>query len=517
MNPNDISTIINSIFILAMPLFLLAFCLFAIGQTVKAGHRSAEQLLELEDIIEHAPHPQAKDTDKISARIDYLEQTEVKDPLLCSALTDLVHRSQDYHNNCWLYDPASRLNESDLLTTHENHIIKGLYRKIILLLGLLSTAAAAFSLFLVPKENFNTVVSLLLSSLVTAATLSYLLKLITQSVRDKINSRIMQMNRALLDNYPVFTEQIGLAKLSGRMFEYEQTIKDNLTEFEQTARKLVEGEFAQGINHSVRQIMSEEVSPPIIKAADTLSLLATDLTERQEKGMADLAAQFSAVVTGYLEDHLRPLNTHLGKLNELIAETEAYVGVSVQTLETSREQNIALNQEISEALRLMTLAKNDLANEMLDIRDYLEKIGDSTNRLARLYQGEDRSLSLHISNLANQISVFSDRLNASITESASALEQAAEMTKKQEEYGTGLLAHLDRQVQQLSEINRTIQDNTTHFTTESAQFVHQTLSEYDAGLGEVIERLSFVVAEIRDAIDGLPVALRLRGEGTQNR
>jgi methyl-accepting chemotaxis protein len=218
-----------------------------------------------------------------------------------------------------------------------------------------------------------------------------------------------------------------------------------------------------------------------------------------------------------LEDHLRPLNTHLGKLNELIAETEAYVGVSVQTLETSREQNIALNQEISEALRLMTLAKNDLANEMLDIRDYLEKIGDSTNRLARLYQGEDRSLSLHISNLANQISVFSDRLNASITESASALEQAAEMTKKQEEYGTGLLAHLDRQVQQLSEINRTIQDNTTHFTTESAQFVHQTLSEYDAGLGEVIERLSFVVAEIRDAIDGLPVALRLRGEGTQNR
>ena len=144
MNPNDISTIINSIFILAMPLFLLAFCLFAIGQTVKAGHRSAEQLLELEDIIEHAPHPQAKDTDKISARIDYLEQTEVKDPLLCSALTDLVHRSQDYHNNCWLYDPASRLNENDLLTTHENHIIKGLYSKIILFWPLVNCSSCLF-------------------------------------------------------------------------------------------------------------------------------------------------------------------------------------------------------------------------------------------------------------------------------------------------------------------------------------------------------------------------------------
>ncbi|MDI9460660.1 MAG: hypothetical protein ACOX3P_04450 [Saccharofermentanales bacterium] len=515
--PYDISTIINSIFILAMPLFLLAFSLFAIWRTVRVGRRSAEQLMELETIIEHAPYPRITDIDMISARIDYLGQAEVKDQLLSSALTELVRCSHDYHNNCWLYDPASRLNRYDLLTTRENHIVNGLYSKIIMLLGLLSTATAAFSLFLVPKENFSTVVSLLLSSLIAAATLSYLLKLVTQSVCEKIDNKILQMNRALLDNYPVFTEQTGLAKLSGRMFEYEQTIKDNLTEFEQTARKLVEGEFSQGINHSVRQIMSKEISPPIVKAADTLSQLATDLTERQEKGMADLAARFSSAVTGSLEDHLKPLNAHLGKLNDLIAETEAYVGVSVQTLETSREQNIALNQEISEALRLMTLAKNDLANEMLDIRDYLEKIGDSTNKLARLYQGEDRSLSLHISNLANQISVFSERLNASITESASALEQAAEMTKKQEEHSTDLLAHLDRQVQQLSEINRTIQDNTTHFTTESAQFVHQTLSEYDTGLGEVIERLSFVVAEIRDAIDGLPVALRLRGEGTQDR
>ena len=115
----------------------------------------------------------------------------------------------------------------------------------------------------------------------------------------------------------------------------------------------------------------------------------------------------------------------------------------------------------------MTLSKNDLANEMLEIRDYLESIGDSTNRLARLYQGEDRSLSLHISNLANQIDVFSDRLNIAINESTSALKLAAEMTQKQEEYGTKLLSHLDEQVHNLSEINRTIRDNTTHFTSES--------------------------------------------------
>ena len=154
--PYDISTIINSIFILAMPLFLLAFSLFAIWRTVRVGRRSAEQLMELETIIEHAPYPRITDIDMISARIDYLGQAEVKDQLLSSALTELVRCSHDYHNNCWLYDPASRLNRYDLLTTRENHIVNGLYSKIIMLLGLLSTATAAFSLFLVPKENFST-------------------------------------------------------------------------------------------------------------------------------------------------------------------------------------------------------------------------------------------------------------------------------------------------------------------------------------------------------------------------
>ncbi len=516
MGSYDIDTIINFIFILAIPIFLIVLCLFALWQILRAGGRSVKQNTDLTKLIEQAPHSDSNNKNETAERIAYLGRaaSETADPLLGSALENISSQSETQHNNYWLYNPSCYLNSDELLSPYENKVLNGLYSKIIVIIGLLAAAASASSLFFVPRLDLSTVVSLLLVPLLVSIALSYMLNVVSHISKEKSEREISQMNKTLILRYPAFTEQTGLAKLSARMFEYEQTIKDNLTEFEKTARKLVEGEFAEGINLSVRSIMSEEISPPIIKAADTLSFLANDLTRRQENGMADLSAQLATAIVSSLEEHLEPLDRHLGKLNEMVGETEAYMGVSVQTLETSREQNIVLNKEISEALRLMTIAKNDLANEMLEIRDYLEEIGDSTNKLARLYQGEDRSLSLHISNLANQLTVFSERLNAAITESSAALEQTANLTKKQEEYSAQLMTQLDNQVKNLTDINKTINNNTTHFTKESSQLVHKTLSEYDAGLGEVIERLSFVVAEIRDAIDGLPVALRLSSDSS---
>lgn len=519
MGSYGIGTIINFIFILAVPIFLIFLSIAGLWQILKVGGRNSKQKADLNALINEAPYSNSGDSNKLDERIAYLgrAESETADPLLDAALKNIAAQSKIQHNNYWLYNPSQYFISANLLNPYENKVLNGLYSKITLFIGFLAVAVSAASLFFVPRKDLSTVISLLLVPLASAVALSYLLYTASRSEKEKSELEIDQMNQALMLQFPVFTEQTGLARLSARMFEYEQTIKDNLTEFEMTARKLVEGEFAEGINLSVRSIMSEEISPPIIKAADTITFLANDLTKRQESGMADLAAQLATAIVSSLEDHLEPLSRHLGRLNEMVGETETYMGASVQTLENSREQNIVLNQEISEALRLMTLAKNDLANEMLEIRDYLEAIGDSTNKLARLYQGEDRSLSLHISNLANQLTVFSDKLNFSITESAAALEQAADMTNKQEEYNTRLFTQLDEQVNNLADINRTISNNTTHFTKESSQLVHKTLSEYDAGLGEVIERLSFVVAEIRDAIDGLPVALRLSSDTSKER
>ncbi len=506
----SIETIINFIFILLIPLLLLLFSLFALWQILRAGKPVSRQKQELLDLLSGLPEG-GQGNDNIKLRLNYLRDllAQVSDQKLALALEDLAWQSQSQHQDYWLHDPQRHINQEQLLSRYENSVLDGLYSRILILLGIVATAAAAFTLFFVPREDFSTAAAILLISIFTAAALSYLVNLVSGLIKKRTDRDLALMNKSLEEEFTAFTEETGIARLSARMFEYEQTIKDNLTEFENTASKLVEGEFAAGINSSVRSIMNDEIAPPIIKAADTLNLLAHELTARQESGMAELATQFSSAVVGSLEKHLEPVNEQLGKLNHLIGKTEEYVSVSVETLETSREQNIQLNKEISEALRLMTMAKNDLANEMLEIRDYLEEIGDSTNKLARLYQGEDRSLSLHISNLSNQLNVLSDRLNNSITESSTAIELAADMTKKQEEYSAELLARLDEQVENLGAINQTIRKNTTHFTAESAQLVSKTLAEYDASLGEVVERLSFVVAEIRDAIDGLPYALRV--------
>ena len=309
MFPYDIYTILNFIFILAIPVFLFILSLVALWQILQTGRRGTLQLAELNNLLEQVTQPGEDNQNNIQARISLLKQAEISEPLLDSALKDLAVYSEQQHNNNWLYDPASRLNKSYLLSPYEQKVLRGLWGRVLLLLCFLSAAAAAFSLFFVPRDNIGIALSLLLAAPITGAALYYLLNIVTHTVADKAENNIHLMNRSMLNNYPVFNEQTGLARLSGSMFEYEQTIKDNLIEFDKTAKKLVEGEFSEGVNKSIRSIMSEEISPPIIQAADTLSQLATDLTQRQEKGMADLATQFAAAVTGSLEGILDLLMT----------------------------------------------------------------------------------------------------------------------------------------------------------------------------------------------------------------
>jgi len=156
-----------------------------------------------------------------------------------------------------------------------------------------------------------------------------------------------------------------------------------------------------------------------------------------------------------------------------------------------------------------------MADEMAFISDNLQIIGSSTDRMTALYAGEETNLASHISQMTEQLRLYSEKLDKGIVESARAIEASVEMSKTQNRQSAGLLDRLDAQLHALDELGRQISQNTTHFTRESSEYVVRTLDEFDANLAEVVERLTFTTAEIRDAVDALPPAIRRAGAGRE--
>jgi len=150
---------------------------------------------------------------------------------------------------------------------------------------------------------------------------------------------------------------------------------------------------------------------------------------------------------------------------------------------------------------------------MAFISDNLAIIGSSTDKMTALYAGEETNLASHINLMTEQLRIYSEKLDRGIGESAKAIDASVEMSKTQNKQSSILLDRLDAQLLALDELGRLISQNTTHFTRESSEYVLKTLKEFDASLAEVVERLTFTTAEIRDAVDALPPAIRRAGLG----
>ncbi|NLB50440.1 MAG: hypothetical protein GX809_02480 [Clostridiaceae bacterium] len=313
---------------------------------------------------------------------------------------------------------------------------------------------------------------------------------------------------ALSASFPVFSDRTGVALLVSEMVAYGEKLRSEVNQFSDLAEELAKGEFAEGINQSVRDIMSKEVAPPLNQANYALTTLAESLAEKQEKGMADLADSFSGAVAQALASHLSPLPDKLQTLYLVAEQSANMMEESAATMERSREESQEVSRDVQETLRLMALAKNDIADEMAAISDNLEILGASTEKMTSLYAGEEVNLASHIDRLTDQLRSLSDRLGEGIVESAKSIESSVKMSASQNKNAAILLERLDEQLATLEDLGRKITDNTIHFTKESGGFVTKTLEEFDVSLAEVVERLTFTTAEIRDAVDALPSAIR---------
>ena len=198
----------------------------------------------------------------------------------------------------------------------------------------------------------------------------------------------------------------------------------------------------------------------------------------------------------------------LDRLNHVMADTQSFVQSSINVLQTSRDENIALNKDIRDSLLLMGQAKNDLANEMLELSDNIRVVSESSKAMSKTYAGEEYGLSEKIKQLAISMESSTTVLSQNLQGSSEILQLIHEMQDEQGRQNDDLHERLSNLISELKEISETLRLSSKNFTQESASYVNQTLKSFDQGLAEVVERLIFTASAIRDAVDALPVALR---------
>jgi len=108
------------------------------------------------------------------------------------------------------------------------------------------------------------------------------------------------------------------------------------------------------------------------------------------------------------------------------------------------------------------------------------------------------SAGLYLGAMQDQVNNLSSRLGADIQGLLSQIRhETGAVSSQASTIGT-----------QLGALNNTLNHSLNEFSQASAQYVRQTLHEFDSGLAELTERMARTAAEIRDAVDALPAALR---------
>lgn len=469
----------------------------------RMSHIKADSLAQVEDWEEDLSKLRPNSMANLEAVTACLAQEEDED--LDQAWRDLLEDSETMYKSRWLPPLANYLNLDSLEGPRVKNLLS--FRVPILIFSVAALAATILFVYLVSMpSNYQPVLALI--PLIIGLASSLFLFNGVSDLRLLVEEKYQRIYRALAKALPVYNSQQGVALLVDEMLSHESHLDDSIRRLEDTTNKMANADFAQGICSSVRQIMSQEVTPPLSQASEVLADLARNLDQRQMTGMENLAGEFSGQLANSLAQHLGPLRQELLNLNQLMGRTKDFIQESVTVLNTNREYNARLNQEISQSLRLMTAAKNDLANEMSEVSQQVAVMADTGSKMSESFAGKEDALADRIKDLSfamrDALQVFSHGLKAA----SDSIELAGRLKQEQQAQYEDFSRQLSSLIVNLEEIDQGIKTSSANFTQESANYVKDTLHNFDQSLAEVVERLIFTASALRDAVDALPAVLK---------
>ncbi|HHU53387.1 MAG TPA: hypothetical protein GXZ43_04835 [Clostridiaceae bacterium] len=444
-------------------------------------------------------------------KISHTAELEIyADESNCEQLKESVHNliedSREKYDGKWLPDLNNEFNLENLAEPQLKTCLQYTLSILVFTCGIIASMVLA----IVPVINSNQFLNnpfmisipLIVSILVSLFLLNQRNILLHGSV-SIINRLIKKTERYV----PVYTDKSGLALLVNEMTEHENSISQAMDKFNANLTDFVSEDFNENLSAAIKNVMQNDIAPPINKSSETLSALAESLSNKQIEGMALLAQNFSDELTLAMKNNFQSIQAELNSFNSLMDDTKNFIQDSIAILENSRQQNILLSREVSESIELMTVAKNDIANDMAKMADNLEVISSVTERMTSVYAGEDASLKEQINSLETALNNSLTTINSSIEQSQATISISDKLRNEQANQYEQLIGKMNSVIEDLSRIDTSINTSTANFNEKSDQKVQKSLTEFESALANIVERLIYTTAEIRDAVEALPFAL----------
>ncbi|NLM20076.1 MAG: hypothetical protein GX217_08715 [Clostridiaceae bacterium] len=426
--------------------------------------------------------------------------------LLKESVHNLIEDSKEKYAGKWLPSLDSEFNLENLAEPQLKTCLQYTLSILVLTCGIIASLVLAIAPEINPVQfqisRFMMLVPLIISILVSLFLLNQR-KILLESSNSIINRLIKKTERYV----PVYTDKSGLALLVNEMSEHENSISQAMDKFNSNLSDFVSEDFNNNLSTTIKNVMQDEIVPPINKSSELLSDLAESLSNKQNEGMALLAQNFSDELTIAMKNNFQSIQAELNSFNLMMEDTKNFIQDSIAILENSRQQNILLSREVSESIELMTVAKNDIANDMAKMADNLEVISSVTEKMTSVYAGEDTSLKEKISSLESALNNSLSTINSSIEQSQATISFSDKLRNEQANQVEQLIERMNSVVQDLGKINTSINNSTIKFKEKSDQKIAKTLTEFESALADIVERLIYTTAEIRDAVEALPFAI----------
>lgn len=463
------------------------------------------------------------------------------------AFSRMEQECHELYESRWLPDPKKILRQDILLTSSQQASISLRPAAGLLAVAILAALVSLLVQNPIPPQNESLKAGLILLPFLTGLAGAILAAASAQRTCRLLQLRLQDLHHSLETRLPVFSDQAGLAMLIDNFLVYDRQMKDSLHDFTATASRLAESDMADGIRRSVEQVLQESVAPSIKQSAATLNSLAVELANRQDRGMQDLAVRFATALSEELASHLHPVNKEIAQMGTLMADVKNYIEYAMRALETVRQQSEALLGDTRQAVLQMAESRVRMADDFGRVGEQLQSLTASTSQMASLYQGNEHNLVQNLQVFGHQMDQFSQRLGSLVHEAIQSMQDTRVLADGQQASAEQHLAAMQEQIsqlhaqlgsdiqglleqvrretstvaertgslgQQLGILNSTLGRSMDDFTQASAQYVQNALASFDSGLAELTDRLAHTAAEIRDAVDALPAALR-QGPGAR--
>lgn len=485
-------SLLHAVISFGIPLLILAVWLIYTlinWQTWRKYHRVLMKLTEqIESLSDFG-------VDQIPIVAAHFESSGV--PALARAIERLQHDMDILYQQRWLPDPTRELTLEKLMSGKRRTALRMKPAMTLLSLGLIATLISLLLKIQQPLPNAELASTLPWPPLLTGLITALLAGLQSRSVSEKLRYDLAELMAMMGQRVPIFGQQTGIAQLIESFFAYDRQMVGSLDRFNATVARLAESDMAEGIRRSVEQVLFESVAPTLREATTLLSSLATELTQRQEQGMADLANRFASALTQEMVNTISPVTRELTQLTQTMSDIKNYTDTAIRALDGVRQNADIQQAGIQHSLDEWTVARNQFQSNLTVLDQQLAKFTEASTRMASTYTSHERTLAETLSQTNEQLKADQTLLSQALNRTASTLEQTQQISLQQQQT-----------LERLASLDHSLQQSLDSFSRESEQYVTRTVSELDQGLAQIIDRLAFATAEIRDAVEALPAALR---------